>query len=123
MSMRSINPLSKLGILDPKEDWVELAWWMTQDDNNKRVYLHHKMYGRSFFLKGKEYYYDGILRGWKMVKGKMKRVKLHDFLILGQAHIVIPQELKSELGRILLDLEIDHRWHPYMPRKNLVIVH
>ena len=121
--LMSLNPLDKYSKVDPSGDWVELSWWMTKYDHKKRIYLHNKLFGRATKVNDKLYYYDGVLMGWKEVNNKFKRVKLHDYNTIGQAHIVVPKELQPILDTIFSSLEVDHRWHPYMPRKNLVVVY
>ena len=121
--MAKLNPLDKYADVNRNTEWVELSWWMTSGDNKKRVSLHNKLYGYIARRKDKRYYYDGILMGWKEVDGRMKRVKLHDYIILGQAHIVIPKTLQLSTDTIFSKIEIDHRWHPYMPKNNLVVIY
>jgi len=121
--MSKLNPLDKYGDLDQSNEWIELSWWTTSPENNKRVRLHNKLFGFRIKVKNKTYEYDGILMGWKEVHGRKRKVKIYDYLRLGQAHIVVPKELQAELEKILFDLRIDHRWHPYMPKNNLVVTY
>ena len=118
-----------IGILDRYSsdlkdgDWVELSWWQTKHDTKKRARLHQKMYGHYVDTGNKRYYYNGVLMVWADVVGKKIRVKIHEFVVLNRGHIVVPRGTQQILDRIFSDLQIDHRWHPYLPKRNLVVVY
>jgi len=92
--------------------WCTVNWQLqSQNPRNgwKKPLFYYKLFGRKAKKNGKEYFYDGILAGWK----NHRRVKLVDYERHSPGVIAVPEDVGEKLGEILAELKIDHRIIPY----------
>lgn len=103
-----------------RDGQIEVSWWIGSDDR-RRVLLHQKMFGRKVVSRGRTHYYDGLFMVWREVSGVVRRLRAVDFTVLGRSHMIIPKDLQPRLERTFSEIEVDHRWHPYIPNKNVLV--
>lgn len=80
--------------------------------------MHRRLFGFKVRSRNREYYYDGLLKGWK----DGRRVILMVFDKIANAHYVFDEETADKVSDILTKLRIDHRILPY-DRKNNFLKH
>jgi len=89
--------------------------WEIRDDKKKTT-LHRKLFGFKVWSSGKEYYYDGLLKGWK----DKRRVIFLVFDKIANGHYVFDEETADKVSEILSKLKVDHRILPYQRKANYV---
>lgn len=112
--------MSRYQDIDSSKEYWQISWYIPTEQRSKRVRLHNKLFGHRERRKGGWKYCDGILVGWK----SNKRVKLIDYVVLGQTNLAIPVDIKDLADRIesvFLLLKIDHRSVPYIFKHNYLV--
>ena len=95
---------------------LEKGYQVTWEIRNarKKTALHRKLFGFKVRVRDKNYYYDGLLKGWK----GGRRVILVVFEKIANGHYVFDEETAEQVSNILGKLKIDHRLLPYDGKNN-----
>ena len=98
------------------EDRVFIAWEFKGDAKRKSK-AHYRLFGRKVERRGKVYYYDGLLRGFK----DGREVMLINYEHYGRAHISVPASEADQVVEALTEAKADNISITYNTRRNLYV--
>jgi len=97
--------------------WCTVNWELHSEhpaNASRKTRLYHKLFGRKVVKDGREYFYDGVLEGFK---GR-RRVRFIDYERHSPGVISVPKQIADTIARILAELKIDHRIIQYNKAAN-----
>lgn len=89
--------------------------WEPKGNLASNARLHHLLFGRRVKVRGHDFFYDGLLAGFK----NGRRIKLVDYERFGPLNLSVPGELEPQIIHIFETVRIDHRVIRYNAKKNL----
>lgn len=106
----------------PRNSWCTVNWVLHTGNSHvrhkgnwrKKTILQQRLFGRRVKVGRKNYYYDGLLEGFK----NGRKIKLIDYERHSHGVISVPAKVADEIQQILAALKVDHRIIQYHKPEN-----